>query len=101
MDTCTYLLSVDDPLRQVTRGSLSVRFGIRIFEIKIPAGRIWIDPQVNSWWALVLTSFLAVFLILKYHKDQDHSVSDPAKDKTVVPSSFSLVQSSLQFFTGL
>ena len=36
-------------------------------------------------------------IILKYHNDQDHSVSDPAKNKTVVPSSFSLVQPSLQF----
>ena len=40
---------------------------------------------------LVLTSFFGSFLILKYHKDQDHSVSDPAKKKTMVTSSFSLV----------
>ena len=37
---------------------------------------------------LVLTGFLAVFLILKYQKDQDRSVSDPAKTKTAVRSLF-------------
>ena len=45
--------------------------------------------------------FFDDFLNFKISKDRDHSVSGPAKDKTVVPSSFSLVQSSLQFFIGL
>ena len=39
--------------------------------------------------------FFDDFLNFKISKDRDHSVSGPAKDKTVVPSSFSLVQSSL------
>ena len=46
----------------------------------------------------VLTGFLAVFLILKYQKDRDCSVLDPAKTGTVVWSLFSSVQSSLRFF---
>ena len=45
--------------------------------------------------------FLAVFLILKYQKDRDRSVSDPAKTETAVRSLFGSVQSGLQFFTGL
>ena len=69
-DTCRYLhgypqvlagtrtlqvtcdIQVPDPLRQVTRGNLSVRIRIGLFENKIPAGRIWIHPWVNSWCSL-------------------------------------------------
>ena len=47
---------VPDPLRQVTHGNLSIWLWIWIFESKIPAGQIQINPWVNSWDAL-LTKF--------------------------------------------
>jgi len=47
-------IQVPDPLRQVTRGNLSVRIRIGLFENEIPAGRIRIDPRVNSWCSLLL-----------------------------------------------
>ena len=65
VDTCRYLwtcrwsvvLQVPDPLAQVIRGNLSVRLWIRIFETEIPAGRIRINPRVNSWCSLVGMDF--------------------------------------------
>ena len=71
-NTCGYLhvvpvisrwsvvLQVPDLLRQVTHGNLSVQFRIRIFEIKIPAGWIQINLQVNSWWALGWANFRSI-----------------------------------------
>ena len=45
-------IQVPDPLRQVTHGNLSVRIRIGLFENEIPAGRIRINPRVNSWCSL-------------------------------------------------
>ena len=45
-------LQVLDLLMQVIRGNLSVQIQVSIFGLKIPAGQVQVDLQVNSWHAL-------------------------------------------------
>ena len=47
-------MQVPDLWTWITHGNLSVRFQVLIFYLKIPAGQVQVDPQVNSWHALAL-----------------------------------------------
>jgi len=62
---------IPEPLGQVTHGNLSVRIRIGFFGRTIPAGRIWIDPWVNSWCSLLNVHALdlsSAFLHLESHQ---------------------------------
>ena len=63
VSTCGYLLGsvhnrlpghlqVPDLWAWITHGKLSVQIQVWIFDLKIPAGQVQVDPWVNSWRAL-------------------------------------------------
>ena len=78
--TCRYLewpvsngwpadVQVPDLWARITRGNLSARIQVAILKLKIPAGQVQVDPQVNSWSALLeplslLLPFLGVIVVV-------------------------------------
>ena len=46
-------IQVPDLWTKITCGNLSVQFQVLIFDLKIPAGQVQVDPQVNFWHALL------------------------------------------------
>ena len=53
VSTCRiHAQQVPDPWIQITHGKISVQIQVLIFDSKIPAGQVQVDPQVNSWHAL-------------------------------------------------
>ena len=67
VSTCGYLLGsvhnrlpvhlqVPDLWARITHGKLFVQIQVWIFDLKIPAGQVQVDPRVNSWRALLYDS---------------------------------------------
>ena len=48
-------MQVPDPRIRITRGKISVQIQVSVFDLKIPAGQVQVDPRVNSWRALILS----------------------------------------------
>ena len=45
-------MQVPDLWTQITHGTLSIQFQVLIFDLKISAGQVQVDPQVKLWHAL-------------------------------------------------
>ena len=50
--TCVHILQVPDLREQVICGNKPIWIQVLIFPKKIPVGQVWVNLQVNSWWAL-------------------------------------------------
>ena len=57
-------MQVPDLWTQITHGNLSVQFQVLIFDLKIPAGWVQVDPQVNLWRALLPTHIAISYLFV-------------------------------------
>jgi hypothetical protein len=79
-------MQIPDLWIQITHGKISVQIQVLIFDLKIPAGQVQVDPQVNLWHALLQMRIL--MCLIQFGKVSNDLASLTQIPVRIVPSGF-------------